>query len=188
MNSDPRGGEGIHPCRSKADIFALLEGDESETMLRVDEVEAGRWLCRGCPALTECLLFALLSDVDGFVAGLTPSELNEVRKAAGIQPPEHRSVTVLDPIDVARAYLRFPDYSLDQMAEHFTVERTTIRRKRKELRDAGIIEWDGEITRVRLDKLKEKSSLTKDQKQRVFARHRAIMHEALGLDQASESA
>lgn len=188
MKADPRSSGEVNPCRSKVDIFSLLEGDESETMLKVDETEAGRWLCRGCPALTECLLFAVLNDVDGFVAGLTPSELDEVRRFAEIQPPEPASVAVLDPIDVARAYLRFPDYNLDQMADHFKIERTTIRRKRKELRDAGIIEWDGEITRVDLGKLKERSSLAKRQKQQVLACHRKITDEALGLKPASASA
>lgn len=184
MDADPRKGLAPTACRSKADLFAELQGDESDALWKVDETEAGRWMCQQCPIFKDCLYFSILNHVDGFAAGLTPSERETVRGWAEIELPNPEEGYSLNPLEVARAYMKYPAYSLEQMASHLNVDRTTIRRKRKILKEKGILEWDQETgtTRIHADKLSPWAELTAKQEQAVIDGYTRITDAALDLN------
>jgi hypothetical protein len=184
MDTDPRKGLAPTACRSKADLFAELQGDESDALWKIDETEAGRWMCQQCPIFNDCLFFSVLNHVDGFAAGLTPSERETVREWADIQLPKPEEGYSLNPLEVARTYLKHPTYSLDQMADYLQVDRSTVRRKRKTLKDEGILEWDSETETTRIDasKLSLQADLTARQEQAVLEGYNRITNAALDLD------
>lgn len=184
MDADPRKGLTPTACRSKADLFSKLQGDESDALWKVDETEAGRWMCQQCPIFNDCLFFSVLNHVDGFTAGLTPSERDTVRDWADIELPSQDEGHWLNPLEVARTYLKYPTYSLDQMASQLGVDRTTIRRKRKTLREGGILEWDSETetTRIHSAKLSPWVELTAKQEQVVIDGYARITNAALDLN------
>lgn len=67
---------------------AACEGTDTEQWFTVSKDYANadllRRICKGCPARSECLQYALENKVDGFWAGTTYTQRKKIRRQRGI--------------------------------------------------------------------------------------------------------
>lgn len=93
-NIDDRSWTQFAACAGLEEFFDM---DAGEACLPREEIKMMRAICKGCPALEECLADTLhYSDEYTFRAGMTPSERKRLMRKLGIPSWTRKQMAVLN--------------------------------------------------------------------------------------------